>query len=140
MPPEVKRVALDFAFKNKDGHMGARKFWKKYMPRLKYHNPEVQMDVMRRREEGSPATMTIEFDGDRKEVVDIQNKHENDICKAVFELTKARELPINENDSRLAEEYLAQKALAKKREAEKEARMAAKREAARLNGPISSAL
>lgn len=81
MPPEVKRLALTFASKNKGGHMGpryatgfgvgrselgltgARKFWKNYLPRLKWHNPQVQMDVTRDSLVGGPATLTIEFGG-----------------------------------------------------------------------------
>lgn len=38
-----------------------RKFWQKYMPALKYHNPNVQMDVHRSRDPMAPSTLTIEF-------------------------------------------------------------------------------
>jgi hypothetical protein len=38
-----------------------RKFWKNYMPRLKFHNPKVEMDVFREKVVGGPAILTIEF-------------------------------------------------------------------------------
>ncbi|KAH0614703.1 uncharacterized protein H6S33_000339 [Morchella sextelata] len=69
MAPGVKRIALEFPFKNHNGAMGPRKFWQKYMPTLKYHNPDVQMDVHRSSDPMTPSTLTIEFDGDRKEVL-----------------------------------------------------------------------
>lgn len=37
------------------------KFWQNYLPSLKYHNPKVEMTVMRTGEHSGPATLTIEF-------------------------------------------------------------------------------
>jgi hypothetical protein len=31
------------------------------MPRLKYHNPEVQMDVIQNKTIGGPSTLVVEF-------------------------------------------------------------------------------
>jgi len=136
MPPDVKRLALQCAVKINDGHMGPRKFWRLYMPRLKYHNPEVQMDVIRTQEKGGPATLTVEFEGDRKEVLDVQHKHENDIINMLFQLTQARQLPINDEDSRLADEYLRDKEQKVQTTLAREARYAAKREEAQLTGAM----
>jgi len=91
MPPEVKRLALSCAAKINDGHMGPRfvpsrpphsetqfvevavgvvtdvgrieyrKFWRLYLPRLQYHNPNLTIVVERRATLGGPATLTVEF-------------------------------------------------------------------------------
>ncbi|TWU78672.1 hypothetical protein ED733_005778 [Metarhizium rileyi] len=42
-----------------DGHMGARKFWRQYLPRLKYHNPSVPMILNRHDNNAIPPLMTI---------------------------------------------------------------------------------
>ncbi|KAJ4859149.1 mitochondrial ribosomal protein l51 / s25 / CI-B8 domain-containing protein [Trichoderma breve] len=50
---------MDFALRLKGGHMGARKFWREYLPRLKYHNPSIPMIVNRHDQNQLPPTMTI---------------------------------------------------------------------------------
>ncbi|KAG6069006.1 hypothetical protein E4U32_006056 [Claviceps aff. humidiphila group G2b] len=47
LPPEVTRIHLDFAMRMDGGHMGARKFWREKLPRLKYYNPSIPMIVNR---------------------------------------------------------------------------------------------
>ncbi|MCJ1314554.1 hypothetical protein MMC25_008236 [Agyrium rufum] len=59
LPPDIKRINLAFAFKNKDGHMGARQFWRHCLPRLKYHNPGVSMTIQRSENTDTPSLMTI---------------------------------------------------------------------------------
>ncbi|KAI9751924.1 MAG: hypothetical protein M4579_005835 [Chaenotheca gracillima] len=61
LPPEIKRIHLDFAYKWNSGHLGPRKFWHKCLPRLKYHNPAVSMTVNRTTDQKAPATMSIFF-------------------------------------------------------------------------------
>lgn len=80
MSPDVRRIHLRFATKINDGHMGSRyailhppttldprlttsnsKFWRLYLPRLKYHNPAVPMTVERTEDQQGPATMTVTF-------------------------------------------------------------------------------
>ncbi|KAI9844552.1 MAG: hypothetical protein M1837_005511 [Sclerophora amabilis] len=61
LPPEVKRIHMQFAYKLNDGHFGPRKFWRQCLPRLKYHNPAVSMTVDRTSDQEGPATMTIFF-------------------------------------------------------------------------------
>jgi hypothetical protein len=50
----------------------------------------------------------------------------------LFELTKAKQIPINEEDSQLAEEYLQAKKHKEQTAIAREARHAAKREEAKL--------
>ncbi|PFH61422.1 hypothetical protein XA68_17408 [Ophiocordyceps unilateralis] len=59
LPPEVTKIHLDFGLRMDLGHMGARKFWRECLPRLKYHNPGVAMIVNRHGNNASPPIMTI---------------------------------------------------------------------------------
>ena len=81
MPPEVKRIHMNFALKITGGHQGSRrvlhiqasyrrflmgicyyrKFWRECLPRLKFHNPAVPMTVQRTTKQSGPATLTIFF-------------------------------------------------------------------------------
>ncbi|RCI17371.1 hypothetical protein L249_2409 [Ophiocordyceps polyrhachis-furcata BCC 54312] len=61
LPSEVKRIHLDFALSMYEGHMGARKFWRECLTRLKYHNPGISMIVNRHNDNKSPPIMTIYF-------------------------------------------------------------------------------
>ncbi|KAI9834891.1 MAG: hypothetical protein M1819_002799 [Sarea resinae] len=59
LPPDVKRIHMDFAARINDGHFGPRKFWRLYLPRLKFHNPAVSMTINRTTDQAGPATMSI---------------------------------------------------------------------------------
>ncbi|TKA69293.1 hypothetical protein B0A49_03114 [Cryomyces minteri] len=61
LPKDVKRIHMQFAPKLNDGHMGPRKFWQHYLPRLKYHNPAIPMTVDRTQTQSGLATLTIFF-------------------------------------------------------------------------------
>ncbi|KAK6528385.1 hypothetical protein TWF281_009626 [Arthrobotrys megalospora] len=61
LPPNISRIALSFNYKSNNGHMGPRKFFRECLPRLKYHNPEVDMIVTRKPDLEGPATLTIHF-------------------------------------------------------------------------------
>ncbi|KAI8720449.1 L51-S25-CI-B8 domain-containing protein [Fusarium sp. LHS14.1] len=58
LPPEVTRIHMDFA-KSLKGHMGAKKFWRENLPRLKYHNPSVPMIVNRHAQSENKPTLSI---------------------------------------------------------------------------------
>ncbi len=80
LPPEVSQIHMDFALRTHNGHMGAkyafpgtelcwsssltlvplyRKFWREYLPRLKYNNPAVPMIVNRHDQNDQTPTMTV---------------------------------------------------------------------------------
>ncbi|KAM7206254.1 Mitochondrial ribosomal protein L51 / S25 / CI-B8 domain containing protein [Rhypophila sp. PSN 637] len=61
LPRDVTRIHMDFALKLNGGHMGARKFWRENLPRLKYWNPAIPMIVNRGPNQESPAMMTLYF-------------------------------------------------------------------------------
>ncbi|PHH77890.1 hypothetical protein CDD80_93 [Ophiocordyceps camponoti-rufipedis] len=61
LPKEVTKIHLHFATSMFNGHMGARKFWRQYLPLLKYHNPGVPMIVNRHTDNESSPTLTVYF-------------------------------------------------------------------------------
>lgn len=111
MPRDVTRIHLDFAFKFNDGHFGARKVWRGFLPRLKYHNPAVSMTVNRSQDNTGPATLTIFYGApkdsapspsttqdtptaehrpfERTETINMKHKHEADILSELVDLTRA---------------------------------------------------
>ena len=114
---------MEFATKINDGHYGARKVWRQYLPRLKFHNPTVSMTVNRSTDQAGPATLTVFFSkadgegvtattntesGGRVETIDMKHKQETDILKELLLETGAKEIqatPEEESELRqLAEE------------------------------------
>ncbi|KAL8983138.1 MAG: hypothetical protein Q9205_002541 [Flavoplaca limonia] len=119
LPRNVKRIHLDFAFKLNDGHFGARKVWRNYLPRLKYHNPAVSMSVNRTQNQTGPATLTVFFAApshsasnasataplpsvitqdtptpghapfERTVTIEMKHRHESEILSELLSLTKA---------------------------------------------------
>ncbi|KAL8674715.1 MAG: hypothetical protein Q9168_000873 [Polycauliona sp. 1 TL-2023] len=118
LPRDVKRLHLDFAFKLNDGHFGARKLWRTYLPRLKYHNPAVSMSVNRTQDQTGPATLTVFFATpadpalktsapppsspttqdtptssnapfERTVTIEMKHRHESEILAELLSLTKA---------------------------------------------------
>ncbi|KAM7200531.1 Mitochondrial ribosomal protein L51 / S25 / CI-B8 domain containing protein [Naviculisporaceae sp. PSN 640] len=61
LPRDVTRIHMDFALKLNGGHMGARKFWRENLPRLKYWNPAIPMIVNRGPNQEAAAKMTVYF-------------------------------------------------------------------------------
>ncbi|KAF5137520.1 hypothetical protein E5D57_001298 [Metarhizium anisopliae] len=140
LPPEVTRIHMDFATSMSNGHMGARfvpppsdpiptgtnttgkknrKFWRQYLPRLKYHNPAVPMILNRHDDNAAPPIMTIYMrasaaaaaetsqpassrtglskaqppGADEKVVtIDMRNRHSSDILEFFLAETRARAL------------------------------------------------
>jgi len=127
---DVKQIHLDFARKINDGHFGARRVWRKILPRLKYHNPAISMTVNRTLDQEGPAILTIFFarpprsssataspapssstdpstapsghaPADRIETIDMKHKHESDILSRLLEITKG--VPYEASPEELAE-------------------------------------
>lgn len=133
---DVKSLTLEYAAKINEGHMGPRKFWRMHLPRLQYHNPDLQIRVTQRTTIGGPAPLVVEFAGARKETIECQHMHENDIVKALFAMTDAKPVAVNEQDSADANEYIAEQQRLKQAEVAQKAKRAAKREQALLDGPV----
>ncbi|KAL9128654.1 MAG: hypothetical protein Q9217_002714 [Psora testacea] len=148
---DVKRVHLDFAYKFNDGHLGARKVWRKYLPRLKYYNPAVSMTVNRHTDQVGPSTLTVYYTNppktlssgassspssstrlstktsshvswDRTETIDIKHRHESEILNRLIELTNA--VPYQPSAEEMAElEEVKEDWSRSKRDSERQARL-----------------
>lgn len=59
--PAVTRLHLTYARHIYGGHQGARHFWRRCLPRLKYHNPSIPMTVQQTSEKEGPAALTVYF-------------------------------------------------------------------------------
>ncbi|KAL8768372.1 MAG: hypothetical protein Q9209_005406 [Squamulea sp. 1 TL-2023] len=130
LPRDVKKIHLDFAFKLNDGHFGARKVWRNYLPRLKYHNPAVAMSVNRTQDQTGPATLTVFFAPpsdaainassptslsstthsaptppfERTATIDMKHRHETEILSELMTLTSATPVePSPEEEAELQE-------------------------------------
>jgi len=129
LPPNIKKLTLAFNYKSNDGHLGARKFWRECLPRLKYHNPDVDMEVVRRmldssRKEGNdggeavdgststsnskeatPATLSIFYDKDTTpQTLDVRYKYPEDIMSELIKLTSATPIIPTAEELALAED------------------------------------
>ncbi|KAF2711984.1 hypothetical protein K504DRAFT_464089 [Pleomassaria siparia CBS 279.74] len=58
-PKEVSRIRMEFNEKIAGGHRGARKFWRDMLPRIKYRNPSVPMEVARHKDKDGPSILEI---------------------------------------------------------------------------------
>ena len=124
MPNNVKKIHLNFAQKADDGHYGARRVWRVYLRRLKYHNPAVSMTVKRTADQESPATLSVHFTpssissfptapaappktlsdhspSKKVETIDMKHKSESEILSRLLEMTKA--MPYEATPDELAE-------------------------------------
>ncbi|KAE8373806.1 50S ribosomal protein Mrp49 [Aspergillus bertholletiae] len=115
--PAITRLHLTYAQKIYGGHQGARHFWRNCLPRLKYHNPGLQMTVKQTQEQEGPAALTIYFaertsnaasltaakvedkhapapeSTEKTAVVDLKNLDYKEIWNKVKMMTGAQEVP-----------------------------------------------
>ncbi|RPB28021.1 hypothetical protein L211DRAFT_846004 [Terfezia boudieri ATCC MYA-4762] len=139
LPPNVQKLSLNFPYRNKGGHMGTRKFWQLYLPRIKYYNPTFPIEVIRR--EGSdaagPATITIHFTDKPPHIIDSKNRLHSELCAQFLDITQATAVPPNPEDAKAAAEYAeyvkAEEASARAKEAKRQAKREEK-ERERLGG------
>ncbi|KAF2202086.1 hypothetical protein GQ43DRAFT_392900 [Delitschia confertaspora ATCC 74209] len=59
LPKEVQKIALEFNKEINGGHRGARKFWREMLPRIKYRNPAIPIQITRHNDREGPAKMYI---------------------------------------------------------------------------------
>ncbi|KAK6535445.1 hypothetical protein TWF694_001905 [Orbilia ellipsospora] len=91
LPPNVSKLSLVFNYKdsskdNITGHMGARKFFRECLPRLQYHNPTVDMSVLRRKTPELPATLTIHIQDLAAATAAKSKKQKSDIPETTVEI------------------------------------------------------
>ncbi|SCU96129.1 LAFA_0G04456g1_1 [Lachancea sp. 'fantastica'] len=81
---------LTFQYQNHNGHMGARKFWREYMPTLQFYNPQMRFQVTRVKNEDKknasvPCVLEV-LDREGKAVgsLDMRNKQGSEIMQALL--------------------------------------------------------
>ncbi|KAF7873937.1 hypothetical protein EAF04_002609 [Stromatinia cepivora] len=136
LPPEVTRIHMDFAY-GLAGHLGPKHFWRKCLPRLKYHNPAVPMTVNRTNDTSAPATLTIHFTNPDlaasspppinstasnpaapsasgapttyTKTIDCKHRDDNAILYDLMELTKAKKVLPTEAEKQMMKDLAASK-------------------------------
>lgn len=101
--PEVKKVELFVISKNAYGPTaGLKKFWREYLPTLKFHNDDVNFVVTRIRPETKeeikkvPSKIVV-YDANNKETtIDCLGKHSSNIFRQLKKATNATPVPESE--------------------------------------------
>ncbi|KAI8935024.1 hypothetical protein NX059_008688 [Plenodomus lindquistii] len=59
LPKEVSKISMEFNTKIYGGHRGARKFWREMLPKIKYRNPAVPIEINRHTDPAGPSLLHI---------------------------------------------------------------------------------
>ncbi|CCF59080.1 hypothetical protein KAFR_0G00470 [Kazachstania africana CBS 2517] len=83
-------IRLTFQVLNHGGHMGARQFWRKYLPTLQFYNPNFRIDLVRIKNEEKknevPCVMEIiGKDNSVVETIDMKDRQYDSIMDELLE-------------------------------------------------------
>ncbi|KAK9468148.1 hypothetical protein V1512DRAFT_258862 [Lipomyces arxii] len=101
LPYNATSLTLKFKTLNKYGHMGARKFWKEYLPKIQFHNPNLAISVIRTSpqskedEENEPASLSVIFNDRPPFELDIKNMRSEAILHQFINGTSAEQVNLN---------------------------------------------
>ncbi|KAF2130916.1 hypothetical protein P153DRAFT_395319 [Dothidotthia symphoricarpi CBS 119687] len=59
LPKEITKIRMEYNTKIYGGHQGARKFWRDMLPRIKYRNPAIPIEVARHKDPSGPSLLHI---------------------------------------------------------------------------------
>ncbi|KAK9479293.1 hypothetical protein V1514DRAFT_328975 [Lipomyces japonicus] len=96
VPKNITGIRLSFKYLNKFGHMGARKFWREYLPQIRFHNPSLAIEVSREHattieeHQKAPALLTVDYADQPSLTLDIKNKLSKVILEEFVNLTDAK--------------------------------------------------
>ncbi|KAH8701681.1 50S ribosomal protein Mrp49 [Talaromyces proteolyticus] len=96
--PAITRIHLTYAKRMNGGHMGARRFWRQCLPRLKFHNPAIQMSVKQTDDQEGPAALTIFFSGQPRNTQHHTDSIEDKYAPAPSDSEKTIVLDVKNND------------------------------------------
>lgn len=68
----VTRLHLTYTQKTQPNHIGARKFWRTCLPRIKFYNPSVAVTVKQCPEPTTPAYLTVYFTNSGEHAVTVK--------------------------------------------------------------------
>ena len=83
-PGKYQRLSLTFQTKNHNGHMGARKFWKDYLPTIQFYNPQLRIDVTRIKNESKTVSVPCTLQA---------NKHAPEILQSLLQKLDHERVP-----------------------------------------------
>lgn len=91
-------LRLLFQRENFNGHMGARRFWKEYLPTLQYYNPNFKIDVIRFENEDKrkqvPCILSVlNSQGESVVSIEMQNKHSEAIMQEFLDKVDFERVP-----------------------------------------------
>lgn len=101
-PEKYAALNLTFQWQNHNGHMGARKFWREFLPTLQFYNPDLKIQVTRIKNDNNkdasvPCTLEIvSKDGSVVDQLDMKNKDQNAIMDEL--LSKLEHTRVPERD------------------------------------------
>ncbi|KAF2800500.1 hypothetical protein K505DRAFT_320398 [Melanomma pulvis-pyrius CBS 109.77] len=58
-PKEVSKIRMEFSANIEGGHRGARKFWREMLPRIKYRNPALPIEISRHKDKLGPSILEV---------------------------------------------------------------------------------
>lgn len=98
-PSKYAGIKLTFQAQNHNGHMGARKFWRQYLPTLQFYNPGLKIDVVRidnkdTKRAGVPCTLEIVSKEDKiLDQIDMKNKKDDTIMNELLQRLDFEPIP-----------------------------------------------
>ncbi|KAF2760552.1 hypothetical protein EJ05DRAFT_288654 [Pseudovirgaria hyperparasitica] len=122
IPPELQMVYLRFSYSGQQGHIGAKKFWKVILPRIKYRNPAIPIRISKTVDPNTSPILELVFNKPPKNLpidftyigsqaadhvrvqMDIKGMHEDKIWEKLREATDAVEVEPLEHELEAAEE------------------------------------
>ncbi|CAN6671921.1 large ribosomal subunit protein mL61 [Trichomonascus vanleenenianus] len=98
LPTTVNYLRLSFREKNRSSiDHGAVRFWKKMLPRVQFHNPQLPIAVTKYTvKSGRTPTLQVHFADGSKKVLDVSKKNEQEILKQLIQETEATVIPKEE--------------------------------------------
>lgn len=91
-------IKLTFQWDNSNGHMGARKFWKEYLPTLQFYNPNLLIEVNRiknpNKQPDIPCLLEIvSIDGQILDKIEMKDKLHSSIMNELLSKLEYEKVP-----------------------------------------------
>ncbi|EAT84961.2 hypothetical protein SNOG_07495 [Parastagonospora nodorum SN15] len=128
LPKEVSKIGLEFNKKLYGGHLGARHFWHKILPRIKYRNPALPISIKIHNDPDGPSllhiytrqpapsnpgappsatpnaqTTLVPDTSPPTHTLNIREKNESEILDLLLKTVQAQNAPLEPSEAELAE-------------------------------------
>ncbi|KAF2639160.1 hypothetical protein P280DRAFT_491070 [Massarina eburnea CBS 473.64] len=150
LPNDVTKIGMEFSARIEGGHRGARKFWREMLPKIKYRNPTIPIEISRHKEPDGPSLLhiftstvpstkppthlpTLTPSGPPTHSIDVKSLSESAILEKLIEATGAKAIETTPEQQQQMEEIKEFKERSEKdREMVREKLMKERREQALL--------